>query len=133
MQGHGLAQIYADQNKELICVDPCSSAALIIFSQLLPPVSEHGQDPDGSGQVGRGTSLVAAPPRGATIHSPPPLNSRMRIDGKQHPVNPQPAGSHGRVVDAAENQRWETTRRRRRDMALIMGLARASASGHFPM
>ena len=27
----------------------------------------HGQDPDGSGQVGRGTSLVAALPRCATL------------------------------------------------------------------
>ena len=25
------------------------------FSQLLPPVLGHGQDPDGSGQVGHGT------------------------------------------------------------------------------
>jgi hypothetical protein len=37
MQGHGLAPIRTDQNKELICVDPCSSAALIIFSQLRKP------------------------------------------------------------------------------------------------
>jgi hypothetical protein len=34
MQGHGLAPIRTDQNRELICVDPCSSAALIIFSHL---------------------------------------------------------------------------------------------------
>jgi hypothetical protein len=37
MQGYGLAPIRTDKNKELICVDPCSSAALIIFSQLRKP------------------------------------------------------------------------------------------------
>jgi hypothetical protein len=49
MQGHGLAPIRTDQNKELICVDPCSSVALIIFSQLRMPVPRRGFGPARSG------------------------------------------------------------------------------------